>query len=166
MRTLVVCGVCWFAALGCSTAARSRESASVAEGAGCAIPPPLPAPVDERNVVGTPLVPCNPSLRAGFERSGTCTSGPSDVGVHVVCAEVTQAFLEFSRSRGNDLVTPRPEFDFPGLRPNDRWCLCAARWEEARAAGVAPPVILQATGARALDFVSRPELEAHARAGD
>jgi uncharacterized protein (DUF2237 family) len=84
--------------------------------------------------------------------------------VHVVCAELTQAFLEFSRSRGNDLMTPRPDLDFPGLAPHDRWCLCAARWEEARVAGVAPPVILQATGARALDFVSRAQLEAHARA--
>jgi uncharacterized protein (DUF2237 family) len=98
----------------------------------------------------------------GFFRDGCCETGPEDVGRHVVCAQVTREFLEFSRARGNDLVTPRPEFGFPGLRPGDRWCLCALRWREAREAGVAPPVVLGATHERALDIIDLQELKAHA----
>jgi uncharacterized protein (DUF2237 family) len=108
------------------------------------------APPPERNVLGTALEPCNPGLRAGYFRTGRCSTDASDRGVHTVCAEVTDAFLAYSRGRGNDLVTPRPEFDFPGLRAGDAWCLCVDRWLEAEAAGVAPPVRLEATHERTL----------------
>jgi uncharacterized protein (DUF2237 family) len=84
------------------------------------------------------------------------------MGVHVVCAQMTAEFLTFSKSRGNDLSTPVPEYDFPGLQPGDRWCLCAARWQEALEAGVAPPVVLEATHISALEFVSLADLKAHA----
>jgi uncharacterized protein (DUF2237 family) len=98
----------------------------------------------------------------GFYRTGRCDTGPEDIGRHVVCAEVTAVFLEFSASRGNDLSTPIPQAGFSGLQPGDRWCLCAARWQEALEAGVAPPVILQATEASALEIVSLDDLQAHA----
>jgi uncharacterized protein (DUF2237 family) len=135
----------------------------------CALPPASSAaarPRDagrarDRNVLGTPLAVCSLAPQTGFYRDGRCATGPDDRGVHVVCAEVTRAFLDFTGARGNDLVTPVPG-RFPGLRPGDRWCLCAARWEEARVAGVAPPVVLEATEARALDFIPRAALEAHA----
>jgi uncharacterized protein len=112
-----------------------------------------PAGTGQRNVFGEPLVLCSDAPLTGWTRNGCCETDAQDRGSHTVCVRVTREFLEFSRSRGNDLVTPRPEFGFPGLRPGDRWCLCAARWAEARAAGVAPPVVLQATHARALDVV-------------
>lgn len=89
----------------------------------------------------------------GFYRDGKCRTGPGDTGSHVVCAIMTSEFLEFTRSRGNDLSTPMPYFNFPGLNPGDRWCLCASRWKEAYKAGVAPPVILEATHEKVLDFV-------------
>lgn len=98
----------------------------------------------------------------GFFRDGSCRTGPEDLGTHVVCARMTAAFLEFTRSRGNDLSTPRPEYQFPGLKPGDRWCLCALRWREACEAGVAPPVELGATHAKALEWVSLELLRAHA----
>jgi uncharacterized protein (DUF2237 family) len=98
----------------------------------------------------------------GFYRDGSCHTGPQDVGTHVVCARVTQAFLEFSVARGNDLVTPVPQFHFPGLNPGDKWCLCALRWKEALDAGVAPPVVLAATHEKALDFVALEDLKRHA----
>ncbi|MGY6569408.1 MAG: DUF2237 family protein [Salinarimonas sp.] len=98
----------------------------------------------------------------GFYRDGCCETGPDDVGRHLVCAQMTEEFLAFSRVRGNDLVTPRPEFRFPGLKPGDRWCLCAERWREAALAGVAPPVILASTHERALDIIDWTELKAHA----
>ncbi len=120
-------------------------------------------PSSARNVLGGPLEGCCTSPRTGFYRDGYCHTGPQDVGSHTVCAEMTAEFLAFSRSRGNDLVTPRPEFDFPGLKAGDRWCLCAARWKEAFDAGVAPPVILSACHERALDVVPLAALRAHAR---
>jgi uncharacterized protein (DUF2237 family) len=95
----------------------------------------------------------------GFYRTGSCETGPQDVGTHVVCARVTAEFLEFSRSRGNDLVTPVPGFGFPGLKPGDKWCLCATRWREALQAGVAPPVVLAATHEKALEFISLEDLK-------
>ncbi len=98
----------------------------------------------------------------GFTRSGKCETGPQDIGRHVICAQVTADFLAFSQSRGNDLVTPRPEFDFPGLRPGDRWCLCAARWREALEAGMAPRVLLAATHEAALEVVSLEQLKRYA----
>jgi uncharacterized protein (DUF2237 family) len=114
------------------------------------------------NVLGTDLKPCSFDPMTGFYRDGCCSAGADDPGVHVVCARVTAEFLEFSRQAGNDLITARPEFGFPGLQPGDQWCLCAARWAEALEAGVAPPVILEATHARALEWCSLRDLQAHA----
>lgn len=119
-------------------------------------------PSSARNVLGGPLASCCQSPRTGFFRDGYCHTGPQDVGSHTVCAQVTAEFLAFSRRRGNDLVTPRPDLAFPGLRPGDRWCLCAGRWREALDAGVAPPVVLTACHERALDVVRLADLQAHA----
>ena len=115
-----------------------------------------------RNVLNGPLQTCGTDPMTGFTRNGCCDSGPGDVGIHVVCAEMTAEFLAFAVAQGNDLVTPVPHFGFPGLRPGDRWCLCAERWKEAYEAGVAPPVILEATHMSALEFVSLEELQEHA----
>lgn len=115
-----------------------------------------------QNVLGGELQSCCMDPVTGFYRNGRCDTGPQDRGVHVVCARLTQAFLDYSASCGNDLKTPRPEFGFAGLKPGDQWCLCAARWKEALDAGVAPPVILEATHAKALQFVSLEDLQAHA----
>lgn len=114
------------------------------------------------NVLGTPLQACSHSPKTGYFRDGCCHTDPGDRGMHVVCAVMTERFLEFSRQRGNDLVTPRPEFDFPGLRPGDRWCLCAHRWVEAWEHGVAPDVVLEATHLNALGVVPLDELRAYA----
>ena len=114
-----------------------------------------------RNVLNGPLQPCGADPMTGFYRNGCCDTGAGDVGIHVVCAEMTAEFLAFSVSRGNDLVTPVPQFGFPGLRPGDRWCLCVERWKEAYEAGVAPPVILESTHMSALEFVSLEELQEH-----
>lgn len=119
-------------------------------------------PSSARNVLGGPLAPCCEDPATGFYRDGYCHTGPQDVGSHTVCARLTEAFLEFSLLRGNDLTTPRPEFDFPGLRPGDRWCLCIARWREALGAGVAPPVVLAATHEKALAVVTLEQLSRHA----
>ena len=119
-------------------------------------------PSSARNVLGGPLAACCHDPATGFFRDGYCHTGPSDAGSHTVCAQMTEAFLAFSLARGNDLVTPRPEFSFPGLAPGDRWCVCAARWQQACEAGVAPPVWLAATHERALDFVSLDDLKRHA----
>ncbi len=115
-----------------------------------------------KNVLGEPLEVCCTSPMTGFYRDGVCSTGAGDFGVHVVCAEVTEEFLAFTKSRGNDLSTPVPAFDFPGLKPGDRWCLCASRWKEALDAGVAPPVVLSATHASAVEYVSLNELKQHA----
>lgn len=115
-----------------------------------------------KNVLGGPLEICCTAPLTGFYRTGTCETGPADVGTHVICAQVTEEFLLFTRSRGNDLITPGPEHGFPGLKPGDRWCLCATRWREALAAGVAPPVILTATHEAALRYVSLQDLQDHA----
>lgn len=109
-----------------------------------------------------PLRACSYDPLTGYFRDGCCHTGPHDVGRHVVCAKVTAEFLAFSLQRGNDLVTPRPEWRFAGLKPGDRWCLCALRWKEALEAGVAPPVILEATHEAALQVVSLADLQAHA----
>ncbi len=114
------------------------------------------------NVFGEPLALCSKRPLTGLTRSGCCETDASDFGSHTVCAIMTAEFLEFSRSRGNDLTTPRPEFDFPGLVPGDRWCLCATRWLEAWQAGKAPRVVLKATHVRALDVVDVAVLKAHA----
>jgi len=117
---------------------------------------------EELNVLGEPLQSCSDEPLAGFFRDGCCRTGRQDLGAHVICARVTAEFLEYSHRRGNDLVTPQPASGFPGLRPGDRWCLCAARWKEALAAGVAPRVVLQATHAQALEIVEMEDLKRHA----
>ena len=115
-----------------------------------------------RNVLGDELETCGCDPMTGFYRTGCCDTGAEVMGVHTVCADVTAELLRFSAEAGNDLSTPRPEFGFPGLQPGDRWCLCASRWAEANAAGVAPPVVLAATHARTLEWVDVADLEAHA----
>ena len=115
-----------------------------------------------RNVLGEPLAGCCNAPLTGFYRDGFCRTGTADIGRHVVCAVVTDDFLEFSASRGNDLSTPHPAFDFPGLKAGDRWCLCADRWAEANAAGVAPRVALTATAEAALEIIDMADLKAHA----
>ena len=115
-----------------------------------------------KNVLGGRLESCGTEPQTGFYRDGCCHTDDDDPGRHVICAEMTAEFLEFTRKRGNDLVTPVPDFDFPGLRPGDRWCLCAARWREAHLAGVAPPVVLSATHEEALEVVTLDELMEHA----
>jgi len=114
------------------------------------------------NVFGEPLEPCSQEPLTGFFRDGCCNTSDEDFGRHTVCARVTREFLEFSRSRGNDLSTPREEFGFPGLRPGDRWCLCAARWQEALEAEAAPRVVLRATHAATLEIVAFSDLKRHA----
>ena len=118
-----------------------------------------PSPAFALNVFGEPLGCCCTNPLTGFYRDGHCRTGPQDVGRHLVCAEVTDAFLAFSRARGNDLSTPRPEYEFPGLKDGDRWCLCALRWLEAWQAGMAPPVWLAATHQNVLQLIPRAALE-------
>jgi hypothetical protein len=127
------------------------------------MPEPVAPPDDPAsNVLGLPLEPCGLRPLTGYTRSGACETGPQDLGSHTVCAQVTPEFLEYSRTRGNDLITPIPEYDFPGLKPGDRWCLCAARWLEALKADVAPPVLLKATHAKALGVVDLSILKPYA----
>ena len=117
---------------------------------------------EAKNVLDEKLEPCCTSLMTGYYRDGFCRTGGQDFGVHVICAQVTAEFLEFTKSRGNDLSTPHPEYQFPGLNAGDRWCLCASRWQEALDAGVAPLVLLSATHARALEVVSLDDLKKNA----
>jgi uncharacterized protein (DUF2237 family) len=114
------------------------------------------------NVLGGPLQLCSEAPLTGWYRDGCCRTDENDHGRHVVCAVVTEEFLAFSAAQGNDLITPRPEFGFAGLVPGDRWCLCATRWEEARAAGFAPEVVLEATHKKALETTALGHLQAHA----
>lgn len=116
---------------------------------------------DKKNVLGTPLLACCFAPATGFFRDGFCRTDDNDRGRHVICAQMTSAFLAFTRERGNDLSTPRPEYDFPGLQPGDRWCLCALRWKEAWEAGVAPPVLLEGCDEAALAVVDLATLQAH-----
>jgi uncharacterized protein (DUF2237 family) len=116
----------------------------------------------DRNVVGERLLPCSTEPLTGFYRDGCCATGTEDLGGHTVCSVMTSEFLEFSRLAGNDLSTPRPELQFPGLTPGDRWCVCAERWLEAYRARWAPPVVLAATHARALDVIPIEALTQHA----
>ncbi len=113
------------------------------------------------NVLGTPLIPCSLDPITGYFRDGTCRTGGGDHGIHCICAQVTEEFLTFSAKKGNDLSTPRPEFEFPGLKPGDSWCLCVMRWKEAFDAGCAPKVKLEATAEAALEFVNLEDLKAH-----
>lgn len=116
----------------------------------------------QRNVLGGPLGTCSERPLTGFFRDGCCNTSEEDVGSHTVCVVLTAEFLAFSRSSGNDLSTPRPEFDFPGLQPGQRWCLCAARWREAFQAGQAPRVVLNATNEAVLLIVGLDDLKSHA----
>lgn len=115
-----------------------------------------------RNVLGTPLQACSYDPLTGYFRDGCCKTDESDRGSHVICARVTQEFLLYSLERGNDLMTPRPEWRFAGLKPGDRWCLCALRWSEALGAGVAPPVVLESTHENALQWLDLAQLQRHA----
>ena len=117
--------------------------------------------MESKNVLGAALVPCSYDPLTGYFRDGCCNTDESDRGSHLVCARVTQAFLAFSLKRGNDLITPRPEYRFQGLKPGDRWCLCVNRWREALEAGVAPPVVLESTHANTLHVVTLETLEKH-----
>lgn len=117
---------------------------------------------DARNVLGGLLQVCSVSSMTGFVRDGVCHTGPQDLGSHTVCAQMTDAFLQYAQSRGNDLVTPIPEYGFPGLKAGDRWCVCAARWLEAAEDGMAPPVVLDATHEHTLQTVALADLKYHA----
>lgn len=119
-----------------------------------------------KNVLGTELISCSTDPLTGFYRDGCCNTGSEDVGIHTVCTRVTDDFLAFSASRGNDLSTPMPQYGFAGLTEGDQWCLCAARWKEAFDAGKAPKVVLEATHALTLEWVSLSELQAHAIKGE
>jgi uncharacterized protein (DUF2237 family) len=115
-----------------------------------------------KNVLGGELQPCSTDPMTGFYRDGCCRTGPDDYGLHLVCTEVTEEFLAFSKERGNDLSTPNPIYRFPGLKSGDRWCLCVERWKEALDAGMAPMVVLEATHISALEYVDLEDLEAYA----
>ena len=115
---------------------------------------------DSLNVLGTKLVPCSYDPLTGYFRDGCCNTDEHDRGSHVICAKVSQEFLDFSLRQGNDLITPRPEYRFQGLKDGDRWCLCALRWKQAFETGVAPKVILESTHINALDYVTLEELQA------
>ena len=116
---------------------------------------------NQLNVLGEPLKPCSMDPLTGYFRNGCCQTESFDRGSHVVCAVMTSQFLDFSRQQGNDLITPRPEYNFPGLKPGDRWCLCALRWVEAVRVGVIAPVILDSTHEKILDHVSLETLVHH-----
>jgi uncharacterized protein len=115
----------------------------------------------KKNVLGEDLLPCCTDPATGYYRDGYCRTGTSDSGRHTVCAQVTEAFLAFSLQQGNDLITPRPEYRFPGLQPGDKWCLCAQRWKEAYDHGVAPPVFLAACAEESLTYISLDQLIIH-----
>ncbi len=116
----------------------------------------------QKNVFGEPLCECGADPITGFFRDGCCRASVSDPGLHLVCAEMTEEFLLFSKSRGNDLSSPRPEFEFPGLKPGDRWCICALRWKEALEGGAAPAVLLQSTHESVLQIIDLPDLKKYA----
>ena len=116
----------------------------------------------EKNVLGTPLQIAGTDPLTGYYRDGFCSTGIADRGVHVIAATLTDEFLQFTKTKGNDLITPLPQYNFPGLKAGDCWCLCASRWKEAYDAGVAPPVILEATHEKALEFASMQILESAA----
>ena len=124
---------------------------------------PQPSPPPAMNVFRQPIVPCSFEPLTGFFRDGCCRTANDDTGTHVVCAIMTEEFLQFSVARGNDLVTAVPEWNFPGLVAGDKWCLCALRWVEAWQAGAAPPVVLESTSIHALDLIPLEVLQSHAR---
>ncbi len=115
-----------------------------------------------KNIFGEPLKSCCNNPLTGFYRDGYCRTDQMDSGSHTVCAIVTEEFLTYSKTKGNDLITPRPEYQFPGLKPGDKWCLCALRWKEALEAGCAPKVALEATNEKTLEYITINDLIAHA----
>ena len=115
-----------------------------------------------KNVLGTELQSCSVDPMTGFYRDGCCRTGREDIGLHLVCIQATEEFLEFSQEAGNDLSTPNPMYSFPGIVPGDRWCLCVERWKQALEAGLAPPIVLESTHISALEFVDLEDLQAHA----
>ncbi len=115
----------------------------------------------EKNILGTALSACCFDPKTGYYRDGFCKTGAEDIGTHVVCAIMTDEFLQFSKSRGNDLITPIPYYQFPGLKAGDKWCLCVSRWKEAYLEGLAPPVVLEATHEKALNYVAFEQLLEH-----
>ncbi len=117
---------------------------------------------DAKNVLGEQLQVCCTSPMTGYYRNGVCDTGAGDFGAHTVCAQMTEEFLTYTKSMGNDLSTPRPMYEFPGLKAGDKWCLCASRWKEALDDGVAPKVVLSATHASTLEYASLDELKQHA----
>ena len=117
---------------------------------------------NQKNVFGEDLEECSVRPLTGYFRDGCCNTDSSDLGLHIVCVEVSEQFLEFSKSRGNDLSIPNPDVEFPGLKPGDRWCLCADRWKEALDAGVAPPVILSSTNEKVLEIIELEDLKRYA----
>ena len=119
-------------------------------------------PYAKKNILGGPLASCCFSPKTGYFRDGYCRTDDHDLGRHVLCAEMTEEFLAFTKTQGNDLSTPRPEFDFPGLKAGDRWCLCALRWKEAWEEGIAPPVLLEACDESSLQIIPLEILEQHA----
>ncbi len=121
----------------------------------------LRSPMHTLNVLGSALLPCSYDPLTGYLRDGCCRTDESDAGSHLICTRVTAEFLEFQRALGNDLITPRPEWRFAGLKPGDRWCVCASRWRQALLAGLAPPVILECTHIKALEFVTLADLQSH-----
>jgi hypothetical protein len=124
-----------------------------------------PNPQSAKNINSEALVTCSTDPMTGFYRDGKCDSGPEDRGIHVVCAKMTREFLNYTKSKGNDLITPNLAYGFPGLEPGDQWCVCAGRWYQAKQADLAPPVILDATNMKALEIIDRTDLEAHAFEG-
>lgn len=116
----------------------------------------------QTNVLGGPLVPCSMDPMTGYWRDGCCRQGPEDRGRHLVCIQATASFLAYSAAVGNDLSTPIPQYDFPGVKPGERWCLCAARWQQALESGAAPPVLLASTHASALESIALEDLLRHA----
>ncbi len=118
--------------------------------------------IEPKNVLGSDLVECGQTPKTGFFRDGSCHTDEQDRGLHTLCAIVSDEFLQFSQAQGNDLITPMPQFDFPGLKAGDRWCLCASRWKQAHLAGVAPQVVLEATHAKTLDIIELDTLIGYA----
>ena len=137
------------------------QSSCAAGAAQCKEQPAVKSAAQTSNILGGALTICSRDPMTGWFRDGACKTNAQDRGRHVVCAVMTEAFLAFTRSRGNDLSTPSVQFGFPGLKPNDRWCLCALRWREAQEAGVAPPVVVAATHKKALNYVRKPTLLKH-----
>lgn len=139
----------WLCHIGCSQSNKNKCEVLMAE----------KSEINSKNVYGDPLIMCCLDPLTGFYRNGLCQTGADDYGTHIVCARLTDEFLEYSKMKGNDLITPRPDLNFPGLRAGDHWCLCISRWIEAQRDGVAPPIKLEATHEKALNYMTLEVLE-------